>query len=169
MDLRERAGVLDRHEHLDAVIEVALHEIRAADVRRDALVGLERVDPAVLEEATDDRADVDVLGHALDARPKRAGGARDDVDLRSGSRRGVELLDDLRIDEVVELQPDACVLPAGRGGDRANLVDKSAAQREGRHEELAELLRATEPRDVVEEIGNVRGDLLVGREDPRSS
>ena len=68
------------HEHLDAVVEIALHEVGAADVRRDALVGLERVDAAVLEEAADDRADVDVLGHALDAGPERARRARDDVD-----------------------------------------------------------------------------------------
>ncbi len=55
-------------------------------------------------------------------------------------------------------------LARGRG-DRADLVDEPAPQREGRDEELAELLRPPEAGDVVEEVGDVRGDVLVGRED----
>ena len=39
------------------------------------------------------------------------------------------------------------------------------AQVERCDEELAERLRAAEPRDVVEEVGDVGGDLLVGREE----
>ena len=116
VDLLANAGVLDRHEHLDAMVEVALHEIRASDVRRDALVGLERVDAAVLEEASDDRADVDVLREPLDAGTERARRAGDDVDLRARPRRCVELVDDLRIDEMVELEPDARVLSLRCGG-----------------------------------------------------
>ena len=133
----------------------------------DALVGLERVHAAVLEEAPDDRADVDVLGEPLDAGTERAGRAGDDVDLRAGLRGGVELLDDLRVDEVVELEPDARVLAVRCGGcDRADLVDEPAAERERRDEQLAELLRPPEAGDVVEEVGDVGGDLLVGGEDP---
>ena len=113
----------------------------------DAVVGLERVDPAVLEEAADDRADVDVLGDALDPGPERARRARDDLDRRPRVRRRVELVDDLRVDEVVELEPDARVLPVrGRRRDRADLVDEAAAQREGRDEQLPERLRAPEAR-----------------------
>ena len=59
----------------------------------------------------------------------------------------------------------AC-LPFARGrGDRADLVDEPAPQREGRDEELAELLRLSEAGDVVEEVGDVRRDVLVRGED----
>jgi len=85
MDLLPSTGVLDRRKHLDSVIEVSLHEIGAADVRCDAVVRLERVDPAVLEESPDDRAYVDVLRESLHTRPERTRGARDDVDPRSGA------------------------------------------------------------------------------------
>src|SRR5688572_23028083 len=69
VDLLTHTHVLHRHEHLDPVIEVALHEVGAADVGRDALIGLERVHAAVLEEATDDGADGDVVRETLDAGP----------------------------------------------------------------------------------------------------
>ena len=39
------------------------------------------------------------------------------------------------------------------------------AQVEGRDEELAEPLRAAEPGHVVEEVGDVGGDVLVGGEE----
>ena len=85
---------------------------------------------------------------------------------RACLRRRVELVDDLRVDEVVELEPNPRMLSLGRGGgDRADLVDEPAAKRERRDEQLAERLRPPEAGDVVEEIGDVGRDLLVGRED----
>ena len=60
----------------------------------------------------------------------------------------------------------ACLPRRGRRRDGADLVDEPAAQRERRDEELPELLRATEAGDVVEEVGDVGGDLLVRGEDP---
>ena len=132
----------------------------------DAVARLEGVDPAVLEEPSDERADADVLREALDARPERAGRAGDDVDLRAGLRGEVQLLDELRVDEVVDLEADARVLArGGRGGDRADLLHEPAPQRERRDEQLPEARRLPEAGDVVEEVGHVRGDLLVGGED----
>ena len=40
------------------------------------------------------------------------------------------------------------------------------AQVERRDEQLAELLRPAEAGEVVEEVGDVRGDVRVGREEP---
>ena len=90
------------------------------------------------------------------------------MSIRAPALRGsVELVDDLRIDEMIELEPDARVPPVGgRRRNGADLVDESAAERERGDEQLAELLRAAEAGDVVEEIGDVGRDLLVGREDP---
>ena len=121
----------------------------------------------MLEEAPDDRADVDVLREPLDAGTKRARRAGDDVDSSPGLGGCVELADDLGVDEMVELEPNPRVLSVvGSGRDRADLVDEPAPERERRDEQLAELLRAPEPRDEVEEIRDVSGDLLVRREHP---
>ena len=60
----------------------------------------------------------------------------------------------------------ACFPVGRRGRDRPDLVDEPAAERERRDEQLAELLRAPEAGDVVEEVGDVGRDLLVGGEDP---
>ena len=65
-----------------------------------------------------------------------------------------------------DLEPDARVLAlGGRRGDRADLLHEPAAQRERRDEQLAEARRLPEAGDVVEEVGDVRGDLLVRGED----
>ena len=42
---------------------------------------------------------------------------------------------------------------------------RPSAQAEGRDEQLAEALRPSEASDVVEEVGDVGGDVLVGREE----
>src|SRR4029078_11682903 len=64
-----------------------------------------------------------------------------------------------------ELEPNPRIFSvSGSGCDRADLVDKPASKREGRDEQLAELLRSPKARDVVEKIRDVGGDLLVRRE-----
>ena len=58
------------------------------------------------------------------------------------------------------------VFAASAGGaDRVDLLDQPLPQAERRHEELAKALRTPEAGDVVEEVGDVRGDLLVGGEE----
>ena len=75
----------------------------------------------------------------------------------------VELVDDRRVGEVVDLDPDPGVLAGGRGvGDRADVLDELLAEVERRDEELAELLRPAEAGDEVEEVGDVGGDVRVG-------
>ena len=57
---------------------------------------------------------------------------------------------------------------AGRrcGRNTPNLVHEAGPQGERRDQELAELLRTPKTGDVVEEVGDVRRDLLVRSEDP---
>ena len=63
----------DRGHQLDPVVEVARHQVGGADVdARRLAVALERVDPRVLEEAADDRDDLDVLRDARDPGAQRA-------------------------------------------------------------------------------------------------
>ena len=60
----------------------------------------------------------------------------------------------------------ACLPRPAAAATPTDLVDEAAAQRERRDEQLPELLRPPEAGDVVEEVGDVGGDLLVGGEDP---
>ncbi len=111
------------------------------------------------------RADANRLGEVGHARAKRGDRAGDDVDLRTGLGCGVQLLDDALVGEGVHLDPDARRLPVlGRVGDRTDLLHEPPAKGEGRDEQLAEALRAAEAGQVVEEVGHVGRDLLVGRE-----
>ena len=100
------------------------------------------------------------------AGPERADVANDELDLGSGLRCVVELLDDRLVRERVHLDPDPALL-AGRGGlgDRADLVDQPRAKCPRRDEQLAEPLGPPEPGQVVEEVGDVRGDLRVRGEE----
>src|SRR5262249_23611546 len=78
---------------------------------------LEDEEPAVLEEATEQRADVDVQLAPAPARPEGARRPREDLDLDARVGRGVELGDDLLVGEVVHLEPDPRLLArsGGRG------------------------------------------------------
>src|SRR6266568_4237052 len=87
-----------RAQHLDAAIEVARHEVGGGNVDRgprvrQRMTGPEAIDPAVLEEAADDRFDPDALGQSRHSRPQAADAAHDEVDLDAGARGGVERVD----------------------------------------------------------------------------
>ena len=69
--------------------------------------------------------------------------------------------------EPVDLDPDARLLAvARRVGDAADLLDEPLPQGERRDEQLAEVRRPAEAGEVVEEVGDVVRDLLVGGEQP---
>ena len=93
--------IAQRHQRLDAAIEVALHQIGRGnvDVRlaaRQSVAAAEGVDARVLEKAPDDRLDADVLGEAGHARPQAANAAHDQIDFDAGAARRVERVDDFR-------------------------------------------------------------------------
>src|ERR1700682_6200406 len=56
LDLGTNERGLDGHDHLDAVIQVALHQIGAAEEKGLGLAGLEAEETAVLEEAPENRS-----------------------------------------------------------------------------------------------------------------
>ena len=90
------------------------------------------------------------------------------LDLGARLRGVVELLDDRLVGERVDLDPDprrACPPPPALATARISSISR-AAQVERRDEQLAEPLRPAEAGQVVEEVGDVGGDLLVGREEP---
>ena len=132
-----------------------------------AVGGVEGEEAAVLEEAADHAAHADVLAQLRHARPQRADAAHEELDLRPCRGSGVELVDHLRVRQAVDLDPDPRLLARlGRSGDQPDLLDQPLAERERRHEQLAELARPPESGQVVEEVGDVGGDVLVGGEEP---
>src|SRR6185312_17541242 len=70
--------------------------------------------PRVLEEAPNDALDANVLGEPRDAGPEAADAADDQLDRHASATGAVEAVDDLRIDQRVQLGPDAG-RPAGLG------------------------------------------------------
>jgi len=80
-----QARVLDRRQHLDAALEVALHAVRRADVVLGRAGVAEVVDARVLQKPADDADHADVLGDARQAGTKLAGVAH----LRGGRRAGL--------------------------------------------------------------------------------
>src|SRR5215831_3246252 len=91
-----------RCQHLDAPVEVALHEIGGSDQVSRFLTAAEAVDPRVLEIAAHDRANPDRFGQAWDAGTQAADTAHDQVDFRAGASWLVQGVDQLGIDETVQ-------------------------------------------------------------------
>src|SRR5215470_2056276 len=176
--------VLDRHQGLDAVVEIARHPVRRRDehlgrARRQAGAAAEADDARVLEEAADDALDADGFRQARNPRPQAADTAHDQVDADSGLGGAVERVDQLRIDEGVELHPDLPGPPRLHVGDL--LLDQAQQrlpQAERRDRDLLHPVRlgvagheVEQPRGVVAEAGiageerevgvDLRGDRVV--------
>ena len=83
------------------MVEIARHQIGAAEQERAPASRVEDVEAAVLEEPAEDAAHADGLAEARHARTKRADAARDDVDLRALLSCAVQLLDELLVSQVV--------------------------------------------------------------------
>src|SRR5688572_3105996 len=98
--------VSDRCQNLDPTVEVSRHPVGAADINFAMTAVLEIVDAAVFEKSPDDASHPDILGHAWDARSKRADAADDKIDLDARARRVVESIYDLKVGKPVELRCD---------------------------------------------------------------
>src|ERR671916_2061739 len=154
-DLLAVAPLAQGEGGLHAAVEVALHQVGAAEVDR-LLVGAEGEDAGMLQEAAHEGDDADVLAHALDARPQAADAAHNQVYLHPGLRRLVEQLYYLGVRERVGLAGDPGRLPVlhllGLLFDAAH---DAVAQGDGGNEQLLVLLVLGVAGEVVEEVGSV--------------
>src|SRR5438445_8152836 len=82
-------------EDFDASVEVAMHQVRGPDPVLRLTGTAEVVDPRVLEEPAEDRADPDVLGQPRHAGSDRAERAHQQVDTNAGDGRAVQGVDRL--------------------------------------------------------------------------
>ena len=122
--------VADPHQHLDPAVEVAVHQVGAADpvLRRRRRCAKWKIRECSRKRPTIERTRMFSRqpGHAG---PQRADAAHDQVDLHAGLRRPVERVDELLVDQRVHLDPDAGRRrPAAACRSRA----RSARRRPGR-------------------------------------
>ena len=121
----------------------------------------------MLEEPADDRGDPDRLRQAFDAGSEHADRARlisisaPAAEAAYSSSISVGSTSELSFSRIRAVFPSAAA-----SADLLDVLGEPRAHRERGDENLAEALRSPEPRDVVEEIGDVRGDVLVGGEEP---
>ncbi len=101
-------------------------------------------------------------GHA---RAQAADAAHVQVDAHARLRGRVQGADAAPVDERVHLHRDPRRVLGGVGGDRPlDLLEDALAQVRGGDQHLAVVQRAPVAGEVVEHVGDVRADLLVGRE-----
>src|SRR5262249_40859771 len=151
-------------EHLDATVEGAGHEVGGGDVdgglrMRQRMAGPEAIDPAVLEEPTDDRLDTDAIGQSRYSRPQATDAAHDQIDLHAGARGRIERVDDLRVDQRIQLHPDRG-RPACLGVHRllADVIEDPRSEIERRDRHLLDLGRLGVAGYEIEDARYVAGD-----------
>src|SRR5262249_61152764 len=105
--VRAQRRVEDRTQHFAATVEIALHQVGAADEHRRVAAVLEPEHARMLEEASDDRADGDAVADAGNAGPQAADAANDEVDPHARLRRAIQPLDDFAVGQAVQLDDDA--------------------------------------------------------------
>src|SRR5262249_34974947 len=96
----------NRTQCFHPTIEIALHQIGAADIDVQTSAVLERVDSGMFEESADNRAHLDVLAHAIDVRPEAADPSDNRVDPDTLERGAVKRSDHPWIGNRVVLQDD---------------------------------------------------------------
>ena len=105
-DAAQDALVLHREQDLDPTVEVARHEVGAAEDDLVVAAVAEPVDAAVLEEPAHHALLGDVLAHPGHARPQAAHAAHHELDLHAGLRRAVQLADHRLVDQRVHLEDE---------------------------------------------------------------
>ena len=145
-----------------------MHEVGRADEQLGLASAGEGVDARVLQEAPQDRAHADVLAEALDAGAQAADAAHDDVDRHPRARGAVEGVDDGLVDDGVDLDAD----PGGQAGPVVgdlllDALDEPVAQTSGSHEQAAEAGAWGVAGELVEQGGQVLGDVAVAGQQPQ--
>ena len=121
----------------------------------------------VLQESPDDGTHPDIVRQAGDTRPQRADTAHDQVNLHAGAGCRVERLDDFRFQQRVHFCNDARGL-AGLG-IAALAIDGSddvRVQREGRHPQVMEFLRAPQAGQLLEGFADIVAYGFIAGEQP---
>ena len=156
------AGVAQVEDHFDALVDIALHPIGAAEIDFGFAAVAEDVDAAVLEEAADHAADANPAAESAHSRTQRAGAAHDEFDLHARLRGFVKGVDDFFVEKRIHLGDD-------KGGAPGLCVSRFAIDQID--EIPAEIQRRDEKRRVVRALGigrQVIEDVMHGGSDDGS-
>src|ERR1035437_8145253 len=106
LHVRDMPRVGEPDQGLHPAIEVAVHQVGAADEDDRVACAAEDEHPRVLQEPAQNRAYPDVLGQALHAGTQGADAPYPEVDLDSGARCPVQRIDHLIVNDRVQLEAD---------------------------------------------------------------
>ncbi len=92
-------GVPEAENYLDALVDVALHPIGAAEENFGLASVGEDEDAAVLEKTPDDTAHANSAAQPANTGAQRARAADDQLDMHAGLRRTIERLNDFFVEQ----------------------------------------------------------------------
>src|SRR6476620_8742446 len=157
-----RGSVLHAAQDLDPAIEVAVHQVRGADPVLRSTIVRKVEDPGMLQEATEDRPNGDVLGQPRDAGPDRAERAHQQLDANTGHRRAVKRIDRQLVDQVVGLYLYSRVLAVLLVHDLSlDALDQSGPDSLWRDQEGSVRRLPRVAGEDVEEVGQIGADRLI--------
>src|ERR1019366_3279487 len=135
---RDNRAVDDRKQELHAAVQIARHQIRAADVNLFLSAVLKVVDTAVFQEAADHASDGDVVADARDAWSQAAEATHQQIYSHAGTRSFVEQTHHGTICERIHFENQTAFGTVFHFA--ANQFGDPAAQRHGRDKQFAEIL-----------------------------
>ena len=160
------AFILDREDRLHAVIQVARHQVRAAQQHALLAGVMEIEDAAVLQVPAQHTHYTDVLAHLIHAGHQAAHSAHDQVHLHALLRSLVQQADHRRVDEGIHLENEVPAAPF------LGMLDLALDQRfqllpqvHRRHQQLAVFAHRRVAGEVIEQVSHVGGNILVAGED----
>ncbi len=159
--------VLDREEGLHAPIQVALHQIRAAEEHLLAAPIGKVINAAVLQEASQDAAHADRLAESRNTGAQAADAAHDQIDLHAGLRGAIEGGDDFGVDQGVHFKDQLAVAILLMNRNLAlDAIDNPGAQPQGRDQQFAIGALARIASQQIKERGGVGAYLRAAGQQP---
>ena len=127
---------------------------------------MEIVDPAMLQEAADDAADMDVLADARHLGFQAADAADDQIDPDAGLAGFVQFHDDAFIGQGIHFRNDMPIPELFMRGDFViDVLDEGITDFEWGHVQMIVLRLIGIAAQVVEEVSGILADFLIGGED----
>ncbi len=156
------AGSTTSATHSTRSIQVPRHQVRRPDEVPGIVALAEPEDARVFEEAADDRSDADSFGQTGDPGLQAADPPDDQVDVAPRLRRLVERVDHAGVDQGIHLERELAA------GARLLVDHREDARPQGqrRDEDGPVRLLLRVPGEVVEEVGDVGGEVGVGGQEP---
>ncbi len=116
-DLTEKHRVFDREHQFHAPVQVAAHQVGAAQEELRVSAVFEEKDTAVFQKPADDTDDADIVADAFDARSQAADAANDQVDGDARLGGCVQKLDHPGVGEGIHLEDEPCGASGAGMGD----------------------------------------------------